>query len=341
MPLFGVIAVAAALRLLRRIVGLKDDAYYRHITRYELFAPVVECYRRNGDAYNLLNSAMLELFEYIRTDNVRPLLVHVGKLMYEPPFRDVTYVDTFKQLRIRYEQFAESTAPLGATPQRPPTAAKSPEWTKREDEWFNEDDDEWDDDLPHVNMAGAAVSQPASARATSIFHRTASMLQQTAAEAAGGAPLDQQQQTPSLRRTNSQLIYGPSPPKQRLLTGDERGENAENDEDGEQQQELDDEEEARYERNAPKRKDDDEEAAESAGVFKAGGGRSRSSSGPSAAAARVATQRVITIRTLMRQQATAGEKPQDGTASPELNLPEPPQKQQQEGDAMTAKASCA
>lgn len=56
----------AALRFLRRIIQLRDDCYNRHIVNKKLFAPVVRCFKANGHRYNLLNSALLELFEYIR-----------------------------------------------------------------------------------------------------------------------------------------------------------------------------------------------------------------------------------------------------------------------------------
>ena len=58
--------VSAALRLLRKCIGLKDEFYYRHITRLDLFRPVVEVFAANAHKYNLLNSALIELFDFIR-----------------------------------------------------------------------------------------------------------------------------------------------------------------------------------------------------------------------------------------------------------------------------------
>ena len=56
---------AAALRFCRKIVGLKDEFYNRYIIRQDLFRPVVKAFQVNGSRYNLLNSAIIELFEYI------------------------------------------------------------------------------------------------------------------------------------------------------------------------------------------------------------------------------------------------------------------------------------
>ena len=59
--------VVAAIRLLRRAIGLKEEFYNKYIVKGDLFKPVVQCFLRNGDKYNLLNSAVVELFEFIRT----------------------------------------------------------------------------------------------------------------------------------------------------------------------------------------------------------------------------------------------------------------------------------
>jgi protein phosphatase-4 regulatory subunit 3 len=52
--------------LLRRIIGLKDDVYIRHIHDKGILDAVVHCFVANGTRYNLLNSSLIELFEYIR-----------------------------------------------------------------------------------------------------------------------------------------------------------------------------------------------------------------------------------------------------------------------------------
>ncbi len=56
-----------ALRLFRRVVQLKDEFYNRHIVKNRLFEEVVRCFKANGHRYNLKNSALLELFEFIKT----------------------------------------------------------------------------------------------------------------------------------------------------------------------------------------------------------------------------------------------------------------------------------
>jgi protein phosphatase-4 regulatory subunit 3 len=60
------ILLSGALRFMRKIIGMKEDFYNRYIIKGNLFKPVVEAFKSNGNKYNLLNSAMIELFEFIR-----------------------------------------------------------------------------------------------------------------------------------------------------------------------------------------------------------------------------------------------------------------------------------
>jgi protein phosphatase-4 regulatory subunit 3 len=51
---------------MRKIVALKDEFYNRYIIKGNLFAPVVEALVSNNGRYNLLDSAILEMFEFIK-----------------------------------------------------------------------------------------------------------------------------------------------------------------------------------------------------------------------------------------------------------------------------------
>ena len=59
--------LAGAVRFLRRLINLKDDTYSRHIVQNSHFKAVCEAFLANGDKYNLFNSAIIEMFEFIRT----------------------------------------------------------------------------------------------------------------------------------------------------------------------------------------------------------------------------------------------------------------------------------
>ncbi|XP_057678886.1 serine/threonine-protein phosphatase 4 regulatory subunit 3 isoform X2 [Corythoichthys intestinalis] len=94
-----------ALRFMRRIIGLKDEFYNRYIMRNFLFEPVVKAFLKNGSRYNLMNSAIIEMFEYVRVD-VKSLTAHIIE-NYWKSLEDVDYVQTFKGLKLRYEQQRE------------------------------------------------------------------------------------------------------------------------------------------------------------------------------------------------------------------------------------------
>lgn len=96
----------AALRFCRRIVSLKDEYYNRYIVRNNLFAPIIKAFMANGQRYNLLNSAIIELFEYINTEKVKTLMEYVIE-NFMPTLEQVVYVDTFKKFKLRYEQDLE------------------------------------------------------------------------------------------------------------------------------------------------------------------------------------------------------------------------------------------
>jgi protein phosphatase-4 regulatory subunit 3 len=47
--------------------------------RNNLFEPVVAAFLANGPRYNLLNSAVLELLDFIRRENCKPLITHLAR----------------------------------------------------------------------------------------------------------------------------------------------------------------------------------------------------------------------------------------------------------------------
>ncbi|XP_046771203.1 serine/threonine-protein phosphatase 4 regulatory subunit 3B isoform X7 [Gallus gallus] len=102
-----------ALRFMRRIIGLKDEFYNRYITKGNLFEPVINALLDNGTRYNLLNSAVIELFEFIRV--------------------------TFKGLKTKYEQEKDrQNQKLNSNRFRRDARALEED----EEMWFNEDEEE-------------------------------------------------------------------------------------------------------------------------------------------------------------------------------------------------------
>jgi len=92
-----------ALRFMRKIIALKDEFYNRYIIKGNLFSPVIDALISNYDRYNLLNSAILEMFEFIKIEDIKSLCTHVVE-NFATTLDKITYVQTFKALRMRYDQ---------------------------------------------------------------------------------------------------------------------------------------------------------------------------------------------------------------------------------------------
>ena len=121
---------------MRKIIALKDEFYNRYIIKGNLFAPVIDAFVMNNGRYNLLDSAILEMFEHIKLvslsknisksakesflenypepilicfvmlflqEDIKSLCTHVVE-HFGPTLDKITYVQTFKALRLRYDQ---------------------------------------------------------------------------------------------------------------------------------------------------------------------------------------------------------------------------------------------
>ncbi|XP_069090461.1 serine/threonine-protein phosphatase 4 regulatory subunit 3B isoform X4 [Pleurodeles waltl] len=127
-----------ALRFMRRIIGLKDEFYNRYIIKGNLFEPVINALLDNGTRYNLLNSAVIELFEFIRVEDIKSLTVHIVDSFYKS-LETIEYVQTFKGLKAKYEQEKDrQNQKLNSNRFRRDARALEDD----EDMWFNEDEDE-------------------------------------------------------------------------------------------------------------------------------------------------------------------------------------------------------
>ncbi|XP_076812518.1 serine/threonine-protein phosphatase 4 regulatory subunit 3B-like [Clavelina lepadiformis] len=93
----------AALRFMRRIISTKDEFYNRYIIKGDLFDPVVEALFRSAKRYNLLNSTILETFEYIRVEDIKSLIEYIVEKHYKR-LQSIEYVKTFSRLKLRYDQ---------------------------------------------------------------------------------------------------------------------------------------------------------------------------------------------------------------------------------------------
>lgn len=127
------------------------------MTQGRLFEPILNLVIETMPRDNLLNSACLEFFDFIKRENIRNIISHLVE-NYREKLKDITYVDIFNNFMVRYDQtqgFAPSmeTSFLDTedeTPKRSETG-RGNRWESgirdldaAEEEYFNTSDDEDD-----------------------------------------------------------------------------------------------------------------------------------------------------------------------------------------------------
>ncbi|RPB05173.1 DUF625-domain-containing protein [Choiromyces venosus 120613-1] len=100
----------SALKFFRTCVGLQDEFYIRHMIKWKLFEPILNIVIDTMPRDNLLNSACLEFFEFIKRENIKQIIVHLGE-NYRERMKEITYVDTFNMLILRCDQLQDTTTP--------------------------------------------------------------------------------------------------------------------------------------------------------------------------------------------------------------------------------------
>ncbi|KAL9027129.1 MAG: hypothetical protein Q9196_004305 [Gyalolechia fulgens] len=154
-----------ALKFFRTCIGLQDEYYIQQMTRDFLFEPILHIVYDTMPRDNLLNSVCLELFEYVKRENIKAIILHIVE-NYREKLQEIRYVDTFQTLILRYDQFQgynpEGDATLfGQDPDE--TASRSnvngnhrwqgvKEMDAAEEAYFNTSDDE--DELAHKKPHG-------------------------------------------------------------------------------------------------------------------------------------------------------------------------------------------
>ncbi|KAL3426110.1 suppressor of mek1 [Phlyctema vagabunda] len=162
-----------ALKFFRVLVGLQDDFYNGQITQDYLFGPILDIVVETMPRDNLLNSACLEFFEYIKKEGNKSLLIHLVE-NYREKMKNITYVDTFNNFIVRYDQTQGFTAIAESsfmetedgTPPRSDAGRRS-RWENgikdldpAEEQYFNTSDDE--DDEPSKVLTSGNLANGAS-----------------------------------------------------------------------------------------------------------------------------------------------------------------------------------
>jgi protein phosphatase 4 regulatory subunit 3 len=164
--------VPGSLKYFRACIGLHDEAYERHLVKNKLFEPILNLLFETMPRDNLLNSACLELFEFIRRENRFELINHLVET-YRDKLESITYVDTFQNMILKYDQVHEQsrdadttsfTSDVGSESGLPPgrmAMVNGGRWQQglreadpEEEAYFNSSDNE-DDDVDPLSTIGA------------------------------------------------------------------------------------------------------------------------------------------------------------------------------------------
>ncbi len=116
----------AAVRLVRVIVGIRDSFFDRHLIRHHFLDPIIGLLVSNAGANNLIDSAILEMLEYIRVCPIVPLAKEIVS-RHKQVLLDVRYVSTCGQLVSMVETWErEGMGSNGQLATTPPVSAESP-----------------------------------------------------------------------------------------------------------------------------------------------------------------------------------------------------------------------
>ncbi|KAI3990131.1 hypothetical protein MKX01_029109 [Papaver californicum] len=139
--------VVAAVRFMRIIIyrNASDEQLLSHIVKKNHLKPIVDAFVANGDRYNLLNSAVLDLFEYIRKENIKSLIMYLVDSFWSQLVKFGNFA-TVSQLKLKYEQFQnkEKIDPEKCINENPRKRYDERALDKEEEDYFNEESDEED-----------------------------------------------------------------------------------------------------------------------------------------------------------------------------------------------------
>ncbi|MBA0753746.1 hypothetical protein Gogos_020265 [Gossypium gossypioides] len=162
--------VAAAVRFVRTILSRHDEHLISHFVNNSLLKSIVDAFVANGNRYNVLNSAVLELFEYIRKENLKLLVKHIVDSFWNQLVK-FEHLPSLQSFKVKYKQFLENCGPetnVNAPDPRKRIDERALE--KEEEDYFNESDEEDTTSASHpqkvqsqpVLSNGVAVSCPSS-----------------------------------------------------------------------------------------------------------------------------------------------------------------------------------
>jgi protein phosphatase-4 regulatory subunit 3 len=134
---------------------MQEDFFIKHLTEKRILGPILEVLTKAISRDNLLSSASLELFEYIKKENIKDLVKHLVE-NHRERLLSLSYLSTFRDLVLRYDQTQGYTANMDYfldtehdVGRKPPPGARMMEHIAvdpAEEEYWNSPDPDDEDD---------------------------------------------------------------------------------------------------------------------------------------------------------------------------------------------------
>jgi len=97
-----------AIKYFKAVITINDEHHNRQLVRDNLFEPILNILIETLPRDNLLNSACLELFEIIRKEELKPIIIHLVETYREKlESIQVRGINTFEYLVVRYDQLMD------------------------------------------------------------------------------------------------------------------------------------------------------------------------------------------------------------------------------------------
>ncbi|KFX95786.1 hypothetical protein V490_03675 [Pseudogymnoascus sp. VKM F-3557] len=216
-----------ALKFFRNLLGLNDEFYNQQMIQEHLLEPILNTLLDTMPRNNLLNSACLDFFEYIRNHGVPIMVSHLVE-RYRDKIQDITYVDTFTALISRFDHASQGgyasnmDASFLETEDEGPGGRSQPGGGRRwqgvrdldaaEEQYFNTSDDEDDIAFPK-SPPGASVNGASPLAKPLVDYASDEETDMTDAELAGILPSREAGSPPAPEKEAEHKSPSPPPPE--------------------------------------------------------------------------------------------------------------------------------
>ncbi|XP_038881877.1 serine/threonine-protein phosphatase 4 regulatory subunit 3-like isoform X2 [Benincasa hispida] len=167
--------VVAAVRFIRTVLSRHDEHLINYFVKNSTLKPIIDAFVANGSRYNLLNSAVLELLEFIRKENLKLLVRYIIDSFWNQ-LSKFENLSSIQALKVKYEQCLENCemkGTLNTSDPRKRNDERAPE--KEEEDYFNGDSDEEDTASASVAPKQNVESHPALSNGVATNYPPASL----------------------------------------------------------------------------------------------------------------------------------------------------------------------